>query len=201
MTRDDDSAPGPAPDADTRDGPPRAWLIAGVMVAVVAVVAVLGIAVFQQNQIEPQPVPISAVPAPQAESPECEAVLSEAPDELGEYSRAETADPAPAGAAAWRADSGSEPVVLRCGLNRPIDFVVGSPLQVVNAVQWLRVAEAGTAESREGAQGRSTWYVVDRPVYIALTLPPGSGPTPIQQISDVVAAAMPATPIDPAPPR
>ena len=47
----------------------------------------------------------------------------------------------------------------------------------------------------------STWFAVDRPVYIALTLPQGSGPTPIQEISDVIAKSLPAKAIDPAPPR
>jgi Protein of unknown function (DUF3515) len=80
-------------------------------------------------------------------------------------------------------------VILRCGLDRPAEFVIGSPLQVVDAVQWFEVAD----------QGRSTWFAVDRPVYIALTLPQGSGPAPIQGISEVIANSLPAKPIDPAP--
>ena len=98
-------------------------------------------------------------------------------------------EPAPPGAAAWTADG--EPVILRCGLDRPAEFVVGSPLQVVDAVQWFELAD----------QGRSTWFAVDRPVYVALTLPQGSGPTPIQEISDVIAKSLGAKPIDPAPAR
>jgi Protein of unknown function (DUF3515) len=38
-------------------------------------------------------------------------------------------------------------------------------------------------------------------VYVALTLPQGSGPTAIQQISEVVAESLPTTPINPAPAR
>ena len=71
--------------------------------------------------------------------------------------------------------------------------MVGAPVQVVDAVQWFEVADS--------AGGRSTWFAVDRPVYVALTLPQGSGPTPIQQISDVIATTLPATEIDPAPAR
>jgi hypothetical protein len=62
---------------------------------------------------------------------------------------------------------------------------------MVNAVQWFELAD----------QGSSTWFAVDRSVYIALTLPQGSGPTPIQEISDVIVKALPATAIDPAPAR
>jgi hypothetical protein len=49
--------------------------------------------------------------------------------------------------------------------------------------------------------GRSTWFAVDRPVYVALTLPAGSGPTPIQAISAAISTALPPTAVDPAPPR
>ena len=82
-------------------------------------------------------------------------------------------------------------MILRCGLERPSDFVVGTPLQMVDAVSWFRAAEAD----------RVTWFAVDRPVYIALTLPADSGPTPIQQLSALIAGTLPQQPIDPAPPR
>ena len=72
------------------------------------------------------------------------------PDQLGDYRRAEAADPAPAGAAAWRTGADAEPVILRCGLERPADFVVGAPIQVVDDVQWFGDAR------RAGAPG-SPW--------------------------------------------
>jgi len=176
-------------DAETRDGPPRALLIAAVVVAAGAIIGILVLAALRQSEPEPQAVAIASVPAPKADSAECRALLDALPDELGDYRRVPAADPAPAGAAAWRADA--EPVILRCGLDRPAEFVVGSPLQVVDAVQWFQLAD----------QGRSTWFAVDRPVYVALTLPDGSGPTPIQEISEVIAKSLPAKPIDPAPVR
>jgi hypothetical protein len=137
------------------------------------------------------------MPAPRAGGAECRALLDALPGDLGEYRRATLVEPAPAGAAAWQADTGAEAsanssaeaVVLRCGLDRPVDFVAGAPVQVVDAVSWFRVGE----------QGRSTWVTVDRPVYVALTLPDGSGPSPIQVVSKAVAATMPAVPVNPAP--
>ncbi|MBS1692960.1 MAG: DUF3515 domain-containing protein [Actinobacteria bacterium] len=196
-----------------------------MVVAVAAVVVVLGVAAVRQGSPEAQPVAIAGVPAPQAQSAECRALLDALPEQLGDYRRAATVDPTPAGAAAWQADPGGEPVILRCGLDRPADFTVASPLQVVAPVQWFRVGEAGAGDDRVGEAGagddrvgeagagddrvgeagagdasaRSTWYVVDRPVYVALTLPAGSGPTPIQKISEAVAETMPATRPDPAP--
>jgi Protein of unknown function (DUF3515) len=176
-------------DAETRDGPPRALLITAVVVAAGVIIGVLVVAVLRQSPPGQQTVAIASVPAPKADSAECRTLLGAVPNQLGDYRRAPAAEPAPPGSAAWTA--AGEPVIMRCGLDRPEEFVVGSPIQVVDAVQWFELAD----------QGRSTWFAVDRPVYIALTLPQGSGPTPIQEISDVIAKSLPAKAIDPAPPR
>ncbi len=181
-----DRAPDQAWAADP-DGPPRALMIAALLVAVLAVGAVLGVAATRRTP--PTPVAIAAVPAPAAEAAECRALVAALPEQLGDYRRAETAQPTPAGTAAWRDESGADPVIMRCGLDRPAEFVVGAPIQMVNAVQWFRIEDT---EFR-----RSTWLCVDRPVYVALTLPDGSGPSPIQTMSEVLEKSMPAVPIRP----
>src|SRR5262249_27486111 len=135
--------------------------------------------------------------APQADDAACRALAAALPERLGDYQRAPLAQPAPHGAAAWRSGSGGEPGVLRCGLDRPADFVVGSPIQFVDRGQGVEVAPP---QQSAGDAGRSTWYTVDRPVYVALTLPSGSGPTPIQQLSEVIDRTIAAVPIDPARP-
>ena len=172
---------------DAAADPPPTLLIAGLVIGVTAIGAILAIAATRQNP--PSPVAIAAVPAPQASSPECQALLGTLPGQLGDLERASAAEPAPAGTAAWR--NGGEPVILRCGLDRPAEFVVGSPFQMVDDVEWFRLDDTGL--------GRSTWVSVDRPVYVALTLPDGSGSTPIQTLSEVIGRTMPAIPIRPAP--
>lgn len=169
------------------DGPPRALVIAAVTLAVTAIGVILAIAA--TRHAPPAPVAIPGVAAPQATSPDCEALMAELPKELGDYERAPLGQPAPRGASAWRAGRSIDPVILRCGLERPVDFVVGSPIQNVDRVQWFEVP----------GDGSSTWYTVDRPVYVALTLPAGSGPTPIQQVSEVIDRVIKAVPIDPGP--
>lgn len=156
-----------------------------------AVIVVLTFAATRQAAPAAKPVAIAAAPAPQADSPQCAALLEALPEQLGDYRRAEAVEPVPAGAAAWQADPAADPVILRCGLDRPVDFVVGTPLQVVDEVQWF---EAST-------DGSSTWFAVDRGTYVALTLPSGSGPTPIQLVSKALARTMPAQALDPGPPR
>jgi hypothetical protein len=173
------------------DGPPRAVLIAALVVAVVAVGVVLGVAAMRRTPA--QPVAIASVPAPQADSPECQGLLDALPAALGDFERATALDPVPAGTAAYRAGTQGNAVILRCGLDRPAEFVVGRPIQMVNQVQWLRLDDPDT--------DRSTWVSVDRPVYVALTLPTGSGPTPIQTMSDLIAQTMPAVAVKPGPAR
>jgi hypothetical protein len=169
------------------EGPSRAVLIAALVLAVGAIGVILAIAATRHPPL--QPVAIATVPAPHAQDPPCRALLEALPQRLGDYQRTPIAQPVPAGAAGWRAASDSEPVVLRCGLDRPADFVVGSAIQLVDRVQWFEVHQ----------DDRSTWYTVDRPVYVALTLPPGSGPTPIQQLSELIDHTMQAVPISPSP--
>src|SRR5246127_1299723 len=167
------------------EGPPRVVLIAAVVLAVGAISVILAIA--PPRLPPPQPLAVPTVPAPHAQDPACRALLEALPQRLGDYQRAPIAQPTPPATAAWRTTIDSEPVVLRCGLDRPTDFVVGSPIQQVDRVQWFEARQSD----------RSTWYSVDRPVYVALTLPSGSGPTPIQQLSELIDHTMPAVPISP----
>jgi Protein of unknown function (DUF3515) len=178
--------------SDDDAGPPRAVIIAAVALAVGAIGVILIIAA--NREAPPQPVAVPAIAAPRADSAGCQALAEALPQRLGDYQRAALAQPAPQGATAWRSGTDGEPVVLRCGLDRPTDFVVGSPIQIVDRVQWFHARS-------EQQSGESTWYTVDRPVYVALTLPSVSGPTPIQQLSEVIDHTIAAIPIDPAPAR
>ncbi|MFD1152547.1 DUF3515 domain-containing protein, partial [Saccharothrix hoggarensis] len=99
--------------------------------------------------------------------------------------RRELASPAPAGALAW-GDAAHQPVVLRCGLDRPAALTPTSVTRVISDVQWLEVAEGDSA----------TWYVVDRPVYVALTVPSDAGTGPLQDVSATVRDTLARGPVD-----
>ncbi|WP_367136245.1 DUF3515 domain-containing protein [Saccharothrix sp. HUAS TT1] len=135
------------------------------------------------------PLALVPVPAPRAGSDECGALLSGLPMQLVSNGvtlpRRELAAPAPAGTLAW-GDAKHEPVVLRCGLDRPGDLTPTSSLRVISDVQWLEVAEGGAA----------TWYVVDRPVYVALTVPSDAGTGPLQDISTTVRDTLAKGPVN-----
>ncbi|HEV3356525.1 MAG TPA: DUF3515 domain-containing protein [Pseudonocardiaceae bacterium] len=136
------------------------------------------------------PVALVPVDSPQANSAGCAKLIDglprQLPDNGSTVTRRALAKPAPAASAAWGA--GDSPVVLRCGVEQPPEFVATSQLLQVNQVRWLQVTGDGAA----------TWYAVDRPAIVALTVPSGSGTGPLQEISTAVAAAMPAVPIHPA---
>lgn len=173
----------------------RLLLLALPVLLVVTVIVIAGVIVRTPDDT---PVGLGYVSAPSAGSDACTRLLDALPDQIGDDSpRAPLADPAPVGAAAWRfaSESPTAPteIVLRCGLDRPTEFTVAAPLQVVDEVQWFQISGAD-----QGFEA-STWFAVDREVYVALTLPSGTGPAPIQLISDAITATLPVRPIDPAP--
>jgi len=174
------------PDSDT-GAPPRVVLVTAAALAVALAVAVAVFALTKGSEPpETGPLALVPVPAPAAGSPACTALLSAAPTELTSNGTRlklrDLATPAPPATMAW-----GEPdaLVLRCGLNRPPELTPSAQLRLVNNVQWLQVPGEGT----------STWYVVDREVYAALTVPDSAGTGPLQEISDAVAAKLPARPL------
>ncbi|WP_236794148.1 DUF3515 domain-containing protein [Amycolatopsis sp. GM8] len=175
---------------DVQSGaPPRRLIIlaAALAVALAVVVAVLAIVNRSSNQ-QPETGPLALVPVPasQSDSPECAALVPALPAQLisngATLNRREIAEPAPPATVAWGAP---DAIVLRCGLDRPPELTQTAQLRVVSGVQWLPV---------EG-QGASTWYVVDRNVYIGLTVPDSAGTGPLQTISDTVAKTLAPIPL------
>ncbi|WP_441947320.1 DUF3515 domain-containing protein [Nocardia sp. 2TAF39] len=169
-----------------------AMIATAVALPVVLVVAVLVAAVLARRApVDREPLVLGPVPAPAAAGPACTALLPALPADLGEFTKSTLVEPAPPATRAWQRADGGDPIVLRCGLDRPLEFNRASPLQIVNGVQWF--------EARDQAAKASTWFAVDRETYLALTVPDGSGPTPLQEVSDTITAALPAQPIDPGP--
>lgn len=174
------------PDSDT-GAPPKVVLVTAAALAVALAVAVAVFALTQRSSTDTAgPLPLVPVPAPFAASPGCTTLLGAVPTELTSNGKSlkvrELAAPAPPATVAWGTD---DPLVLRCGLNRPPELTPTAALRLVNGVQWLQVP----------GEGASTWYVVDREVYAALTVPDSAGTGPLQTISDTVAAKLPAKPL------
>ncbi|MTD55372.1 DUF3515 domain-containing protein [Amycolatopsis pithecellobii] len=175
------------PDLQT-GGPSRRLIIlaAALAVALAAVVAILGVMNRSSNNPGDEQLALVPVPASQADSPQCAALVPALPAELisngATLNRRVLAEPAPPATVAWGAP---DPIVLRCGLDRPPELTRTAQLRVVSGVQWLPV---------EG-DGASTWYVVDREVYVGLTVPDSAGTGPLQSISDTVASTLRPAPL------
>ncbi|MEV0028135.1 DUF3515 domain-containing protein [Nocardia sp. NPDC050793] len=180
-------------DADEESRPyPPALIATAVALPVILVVAVLVAAVLARRMsVEREPLALGPVPAPAAAGEACTELLPALPAELGEFTKSTLVEPAPPATRAWQRPDGGNAIVLRCGLDRPLEFHRASPLQIVNDVQWFEV--------RDDAAEASTWFAVDRETYIALTVPDGSGPTPLQEVSDTITANLPAKELDPGP--
>ncbi|WP_425301350.1 DUF3515 domain-containing protein [Nocardia wallacei] len=180
---------------DSGDAPKYspALIATAVALPVALIVAVLLIAVVSRQDTVREPLALGSVPAPAAGGPACAALLPALPDSLGDYTKAELAQPAPPATVAWQLPDGGEPIVLRCGLDRPLEFDKASALQVINGVNWFEVRD------RTSGVTSGTWFVVDRGTYIAVTVADSAGPTPLQDISDTLTETLPARPIDPGP--
>jgi hypothetical protein len=174
---------------ETNTGAPPRGLI--IIAAVIAVALAAGVAVFgllsgSNDATATGPLALVSVPAPQAGAPECATLTAVVPAELtsngAKLAVRELAAPAPPSTIAW---GDTDPVVLRCGLEKPPELTPTAELRVINGVQWLQVP----------GEGAATWYVVDRDVYVALTIPDTAGTGPLQEISTTVSAKLPARPL------
>ncbi len=170
-------------------------LLAAVGLAVLLAigVATLGLVLGTGNQTEEVPgrtgpLALVSIDAPDAGSPSCASLIEKLPVGLPSgkdmLPRREIATPAPAGAVAW-GDAKHDPVVLRCGLERPAELKQTSQLRVISDVQWLQLPGSGS----------STWVIVDRAAYVALTVPDNAGTGPLQDVSTTVRDLLPKQPV------
>lgn len=190
--------PAPSTDDAAPAGPARrspALMATAIALPVALVVGVVVAAVLANRNPVLEPVAVGAAETPDAGAPDCLALTDALPEKMGDYQKVALVEPAPESAAAWRSatEADVEPIVLRCGFERPLEFVQGASLQEVNNVQWFMI------DGAEQGLDASTWVAVDRSAYVALTLPNGTGSAPIQGVSDAITAAMAEQPIDPAP--
>jgi hypothetical protein len=172
---------------------PRVVVAAGLAVLLIAGVIIVSLVFGSREQDQASappsptrtgPVALVPVPAPSAGSADCDSLLRKLPATLQSgstvLSKAALAEPAPPATAAWT-DQRSDPVVLRCGLDRPAELTPTTQTRAVSGVQWLPV---------DGAES-TTWYLVDRPVYVAVTVPATAGTGPLQDLSDLIGKTLP----------
>ncbi len=151
-----------AREADSASQLSRSVILALLGLAMVLVVGVLvGVKVFY-DRVALQPVALTDLPSPQADSPECTQLVDALPATLLGHRRAELAEPAPQGAAAWQSSS-TQRVTLRCGVDAPLQYTEYTPTEEVGGTRWMRIDDATPGSTM------TTWYTVDRFPVVAVT--------------------------------
>jgi hypothetical protein len=155
--------------------------IAVAVLAVVAVIVAANIVSSRPTTSADDPLALSSVEAPGATTPGCTSLTAALPDTLGGLPRRTIQhgeDPSLAGVAAW----GEPAVVLRCGVPTPAELTCMAALQEVDGVAWLPLSTGGD----------TTYFLVDRTVRVALTVPGAVTSTgPWQEASKLIAATLP----------
>ena len=126
-------------------------------------------------------VTLSDLPAEHADSAECQQLIASLPDDVAGLPRAEIAEPAPAGVAAWSSGSSGasdnyrDQVSLRCGVDMPFQYSEYSAPQAIGdggdsdsgtdaATEWIEVRDQTPGSSL------STWYSTNRFPTVAVTV-------------------------------
>ncbi|CAB0549746.1 hypothetical protein FRC0485_01053 [Corynebacterium diphtheriae] len=140
----------------------RGPIVVALVLSIVLVVGVLVGAKLVYDKAAHQPVAMSDVGSPLGDSAQCHDFLEALPEHVLGHKRAQIADPAPAGAAAWQSDS-TRRVTIRCGVDAPLQFTALSErIDAANA-EWMEVGDATPGSTLR------TWYSVDRFPIVAVT--------------------------------
>lgn len=175
-------------DQDTDTVMRRPLILLSLGLALLLVAGVLIGSKLYLKQLNNQPVALTELPSPDADSPECASLIESLPDEVAGHRRATLADPKPAGAAAWQTSS-TDRVTLRCGVDAPVQFTELTSTEQIRGVEWMKVSDP-TPESN-----LTTWFTVDRSPVVAVTADnPAESGSPVE---DIDLSALPQA--DPAP--
>lgn len=142
------------------------------------------------KQLNNQPVALTELPSPEADSPECAALVDSLPNKVAGHSRAELAEPAPAGAAVWQSSS-AQRVTLRCGVDAPLQFTELTPTVEIAGARWMKVTDPTPGANL------TTWFTVDRSPTVAVTADDAALDGRDNPVEDLDLSALPAA--EPAP--
>ncbi|MDO4685356.1 MAG: DUF3515 domain-containing protein [Corynebacterium sp.] len=166
-------------------------LIALVLAILLVVGVLIGAKVVYQRAAQ-QPVHMSTIDAPDAD--QCSPLIDALPDTLAGHPRAELAEPAPHGAAAWASNS-TDRITLRCGIGLPLQYTTLSETTEVAGSNWLRITDTTPGSTLE------TWYSVDRFPIVAVTADQqalGDADNPVRDLESAM-KSLKQTKIDPNP--
>ncbi|MFE3194665.1 DUF3515 domain-containing protein [Nocardia sp. NPDC059240] len=185
---------------ETRRSP--ALIATAVALPIALIVGLLVMGVLANRHHSRDPLALGAVPAPGASSKECSALMTALPDKIGDYTTSDLVAPAPAATHAWQLPDGGDPIVVRCGLDRPQEFNKASSTNQIQTAKAIGKDQGvNWFELRDPTSGvtSGTYWAVDRGTYIAVTTPDKAGATPLQDISAAIQQTIPQQAMDPNP--
>ncbi|AKK02980.1 DUF3515 domain-containing protein [Corynebacterium epidermidicanis] len=160
----------------------RVPLIVALVLSLALVIGVLTGAKLLAGNAAKQPVALSALPAPDADSAECARFVEALPDSLLKVSRAKLADPVQPGTAAYSAGP-SKRITLRCGVETPLQYTELSQTRLVDGVEWLPVVDNTPGSTLQ------TWFSVNTHPIVAVTTDAevlGERDMPVQELGKAV---------------
>ncbi|WP_165243349.1 DUF3515 domain-containing protein [Corynebacterium lizhenjunii] len=165
----------------------RTAIFISLTLSIVMVLGVIFGAKYFYETYAKEPVAMSPVDSPLADSPECAQLIASLPSRFMGHPRAEVAEPAPPGAAAWATDS-TQAVTLRCGVDMPFQYTNYAQPTDIDGTSWLQVRDM-TPQST-----LTTWYTTDRAPAVAVTTFDDQRPTGLEALSELAQQDQPRHP-------
>lgn len=141
----------------------RTPIYISLALAVLMIVGVLAGAKYYTHRAEKAPVSVTALPAPDAESEQCNSFIGALPSKVAGLGRVDVADPAPAGAAAYSKGSDKQ-VTIRCGVQAPLQYTELAHTVDVDGTSWLRIDDTTDGSTLK------TYYAVSHTPTVAVTV-------------------------------
>ncbi|WP_059035005.1 DUF3515 domain-containing protein [Gordonia desulfuricans] len=177
----DDTDQTPSPDSPSGPRLSPALIATLITIPVMVIVGFITFAALKADQDESTPV--DGYAAASTVDDQCAQFLAGLPGSFeGFGSKSVDGD-----RAIWSADEG-DPIVVRCGVDRPSGLAPDSRLQAVNNVQWFIT---------DTEEGRGQAYVcVDHRPYVALWVPVSAGNASITAVSTAIGSTLSPGPLD-----
>ncbi|ALG86905.1 hypothetical protein ACH46_14025 [Gordonia phthalatica] len=166
---------------DTRWSP--ALIATMITVPVLVIAGFIAFAALKYSGSDTPQTPIDSYATGGPGADRCAEFIAKLPAQLGDFNDKTIDDTT----VRWRKE-GSDPLVLKCGVQRPEKLEPTSALQVINPIQWF------LTDSRDDAG--QAYVSVDHRPYIAVWVPLRAGNAPITDLSALIADNLTAAPLD-----
>ncbi|MFT4127018.1 MAG: DUF3515 domain-containing protein [Gordonia sp. (in: high G+C Gram-positive bacteria)] len=167
-----------------RERMPAALIATLITIPVMVIVGFIAFAALRSADDGEVSTPIDAFATTSSTTADCADFLAALPTRFDGFGSKQIS----AGAARWAGADVGDPILVRCGVQRPGGLSPTSALHVVNGIQWLIT---------DTVDGRGNAYVcVDHRPYVALWAPISSGNAATVDVSAAIGTVLTSGPLD-----